>query len=153
MARLPEAVFKPVHHLTHMESQKRVELVEALVYWRLVDELMRCEGIDEGQFSVDYDVTFKPTVKLTQVMSLPVLPVFFSIILGQVGSSLERLALCVVRCPPISGKQSFTRQPALSPRRRNALSRTEGALAGFAGRLFLDSPWSFELLAEGASSH
>ncbi|KAK0183877.1 hypothetical protein F5146DRAFT_1146473 [Armillaria mellea] len=66
MARLPEAVFKAVHHLAHMESQKHVELVEALVYWRLVDELMHFEGIDEGQFSMDYDVTFKPTVKLMQ---------------------------------------------------------------------------------------
>ncbi|KAK0197384.1 hypothetical protein F5146DRAFT_1155456 [Armillaria mellea] len=66
MARLPEAIFKAVHHLAYMESQKRVELVEALVYWHLVDELMQFEGINEGQFSVDYDVTFKPMVKLTQ---------------------------------------------------------------------------------------
>ncbi|KAK0189625.1 hypothetical protein F5146DRAFT_1001866 [Armillaria mellea] len=58
-----------VHHLAHMESQKHMELVEALVYWHLVDELMRFEGINEGQFSMDYDVTFKPTVKLTQVPS------------------------------------------------------------------------------------
>ncbi|KAK0185393.1 hypothetical protein F5146DRAFT_1005381 [Armillaria mellea] len=58
-----------VHHLAHMESQKHVELVEALVYWHLVDELMQFEGIDEGQFSMDYDVTFKPTVKLMQMPS------------------------------------------------------------------------------------
>ncbi|KAK0183793.1 hypothetical protein F5146DRAFT_1188623 [Armillaria mellea] len=66
MARLPEAIFKAIHHLTHMESQKHMELVEALVYWCLVNELIRFEGIDEGQFSMDYDVTFKPMVKLTQ---------------------------------------------------------------------------------------
>ncbi|KAK0185088.1 hypothetical protein F5146DRAFT_1228388 [Armillaria mellea] len=49
-----------------MESQKHVELVEALVYWCLVDELMWFEGINEGQFFMDYDVMFKPTVKLMQ---------------------------------------------------------------------------------------
>ncbi|PBK58794.1 hypothetical protein ARMSODRAFT_1027963 [Armillaria solidipes] len=43
-----------------MEAQKRVELVEALISWRLVDELMRCEGIDDGEFKVDYSVNFKP---------------------------------------------------------------------------------------------
>ncbi|SJL18389.1 uncharacterized protein ARMOST_21977 [Armillaria ostoyae] len=66
LLRLPEAIPKPVHHLVHMEAQKRVELVEALISWRLVDELMRCEGIDDGEFKVDYSVNFKPTQALTK---------------------------------------------------------------------------------------
>ncbi|KAK0186231.1 hypothetical protein F5146DRAFT_1004388 [Armillaria mellea] len=48
MARLPEAVFKAIHHLVHMESQKHMKLGGG-------------PDIDEGQFSMDYDVTFKPT--------------------------------------------------------------------------------------------
>ncbi|SJL17235.1 uncharacterized protein ARMOST_20781 [Armillaria ostoyae] len=66
LLRLPEAIPKPVHHLVHMEAQKRAELVEALISWRLVDELMRCEGIDDGEFKVDYSVNFKPTQALTK---------------------------------------------------------------------------------------
>ncbi|KAK0237589.1 hypothetical protein EDD85DRAFT_951777 [Armillaria nabsnona] len=66
LLRLPKAVPKPVHHLLHMDSQKRVELVEVLILWHLVDELMRCEGIDDGEFKVDYSVNFKPTQTLTK---------------------------------------------------------------------------------------
>ncbi|KAK0439123.1 hypothetical protein EV421DRAFT_1906136 [Armillaria borealis] len=66
LLRLPEAIPKPVHHLVHMEAQKCVELIEALISWRLVDELMQCEGIDDGEFKVDYSVNFKPTQALTK---------------------------------------------------------------------------------------
>ncbi|SJL06527.1 uncharacterized protein ARMOST_09868 [Armillaria ostoyae] len=66
LLRLPEAIPKPVHHLVHMEAQKRVELVKALISWHLVDELMRCEGVDDGEFKVDYSVNFKPTQALTK---------------------------------------------------------------------------------------
>ncbi|PBK80887.1 hypothetical protein ARMGADRAFT_1146905, partial [Armillaria gallica] len=66
LVRLPEVVMKPIHQLAHMDSQKRVDLVKALVSWHLVDELLRCEGIDDGEFTVDYKATFKPSVKLTQ---------------------------------------------------------------------------------------
>ncbi|KAK0477449.1 hypothetical protein IW261DRAFT_1421144 [Armillaria novae-zelandiae] len=66
LVQLPQAVVKPLHQLTNQDSQKWVDLVEALVSWCLVDELLRCEGIDDGEFAVDYQAKFKPSAKLTQ---------------------------------------------------------------------------------------
>ncbi|KAK0474276.1 hypothetical protein IW261DRAFT_1651091 [Armillaria novae-zelandiae] len=66
LVRLPQAVVKPLHQLTNQNSQKWVDLVEALVSWCLVDELLRCEGIDDGEFAIDYQAKFKPSAKLTQ---------------------------------------------------------------------------------------
>ncbi|KAK0462746.1 hypothetical protein IW261DRAFT_1576241 [Armillaria novae-zelandiae] len=66
LVRLPQAVMKPLHQLTNQDSQKWVDLVEALVSWCLVDELLRCEGINDGEFAIDYQAKFKPSAKLTQ---------------------------------------------------------------------------------------
>ncbi|KAK0435806.1 uncharacterized protein EV420DRAFT_1487855 [Desarmillaria tabescens] len=67
ITRLPKAHGKAITHLQHAEAQKRVDLIEALITWRLVDELLRCRGIDDGEFKVDYSIQFKLTVKLVQV--------------------------------------------------------------------------------------
>ncbi|KAK0197398.1 hypothetical protein F5146DRAFT_1130261 [Armillaria mellea] len=81
-----------------MESQKRVELVEALVYWRLVDELMWFEGINKGQFSMDYDVTFKPTVKLMQWVAH--LKDWLSVLLGALQSQERSRSHVSLPCLP-----------------------------------------------------
>ncbi len=81
-----------------MESQKRVELVEALISWRLVDELMRYEGIDDGEFKVDYSVNFKPTQTLTKVYC-PVDSVsFVSHLFSSVGGPTGGLARGLTKC-------------------------------------------------------
>ncbi|KAK0469759.1 uncharacterized protein EV420DRAFT_1634174 [Desarmillaria tabescens] len=66
ITRLPEAHGKAIMHLQHAEAQKQVDLIEALITWRLVNELLQCRGIDHGEFKVDYSIQFKPTVKLVQ---------------------------------------------------------------------------------------
>lgn len=107
LVRLPDVVVKPIHQLTHMDSQKRVDLVEALVSWRLLDELIRCEGIDDGEFTVDYKATFKPSVKLMQVRHFLEFCLPSKLMPCIVGGSARRLALGLVKCPRFSGEQSY----------------------------------------------
>ncbi|KAK0474221.1 hypothetical protein IW261DRAFT_1423093 [Armillaria novae-zelandiae] len=110
LVRLPQAVVKPLHQLTNQDSQKRVDLVEALVSWRLVDELLRCEGIDDGEFAVDYQAKFKPSAKLTQwVARLAEWP---SVLLSAIRSQDRRRVETALPSLP-AGTQLSTEQKAL----------------------------------------
>ncbi|KAK0215525.1 hypothetical protein IW262DRAFT_1465184 [Armillaria fumosa] len=84
LVRLPQAVMKPICQLAHMDSQKQVDLVEALVSWHLVDELLCYEGINDGEFTINYQATFKPLVKLTQWVAC--LADWPSVLLSAIGS-------------------------------------------------------------------
>ncbi|KAK0483888.1 hypothetical protein IW261DRAFT_1561674 [Armillaria novae-zelandiae] len=110
LVRLPQAVVKPLHQLTNQDSQKRVDLVEALVSWHLVDELLRCEGIDDGEFAVDYQAKFKPSAKLTQwVARLAEWP---SVLLSAIRSQDRRRVETALPSLP-AGTQLSTEQKAL----------------------------------------
>ncbi|KAK0478120.1 hypothetical protein IW261DRAFT_1565107 [Armillaria novae-zelandiae] len=110
LVRLPQAVVKPLHQLTNQDSQKRVDLIEALVSWHLVDELLCCEGINDGEFAVDYQAKFKPSAKLTQwVARLAEWP---SVLLSAIRSQdHHRVETALLSLP--AGTQLSTEQKAL----------------------------------------